>query len=157
MRWWATAEPCWQQIFLCILTFPKGLWPKRSIVCIQPSLFTVHTALRAAGEEAVSAVLARAQGPLCDSHSIHAVTEGAAVTQTLFSVERRWNNGMFSACVASPLWAVINGTLSCPPINIQPNTSRWKQPTVSAALYLLSIYLSNGENTSSDIEWHVWL
>lgn len=36
-RWRAISEPC-EQIFLYILIFPRGLLPKRSIVCIQPSL-----------------------------------------------------------------------------------------------------------------------
>lgn len=114
-RWWATTEPCEQQVFLYILIFPRGLLPKRSIVCIQPSLLfssggggrgscAGSSFLCCCGPPGTRAALWQSRSPCSDSRRRshkHCPTW-----------RKRWNNGilLFLLVFASPLCSIINGS-----------------------------------------------
>lgn len=140
----AVTEPCRHQALLCVPTFPRGAGA-RGVYSVHSAIFVIaHTALGAAGEEAESApsspspptdtraALWRSRSPRSDSRR----------RSHKHSPAWREDGIMGFFCFCSPLCRIFNGTLSRPPISIRPNTSRWKLPTASAALYL-SIYPSN--------------
>lgn len=81
----------------------------------------------------------QAQGRHCGDQHLHTVTAGRRHTNTVQCGKKiKWWDSSVFACVASPLCSVINGTLSCPPISIHTNTSRWKQPALCP--YTVSVY-----------------